>query len=97
MATDSASMRYFRENVSSILEAREDLTVSALARAMNDRRTKETPKDEKLRKVSRTFLSNVLHGHFPCSVPFAEEVAEVIGVPLHELFAQPKRNGRRRG
>ena len=87
----TSAMNHFAENVRGIIDDRkvEGWSVSWLANQMNERRRENCPKGGKLELVSRTFLSNLLHGHKPCSIPFAEEVSEVLGVPLHELLAAP--------
>lgn len=83
MAADSMAMKYFRANVLRIIAETEGLTISSLARALTERRKPDEP------AVSRPFLSNLLNGHFACSVPFAEDVADVLGVSVSELLGRP--------
>ena len=93
MAPRLSAMNYFAQNVLHILRTTEGWSVSWLADQMNDRR-KAIPRKrgETVELVSRTFLSNLLHGHKQCSIPFAEEVSAVIGVPLHELLGPLEKN-----
>lgn len=82
MAADSIEMLAFRENVLDIIANTDGLSIAGLARRINDRRAKARQAE----KVSRTFLSNVLHGHADCTITFASDVAAAVGSPLHRLL-----------
>lgn len=89
MAVDSQVMRNFRANV---LDALEDVEggASGLVRTMNETRVKKREKE----MVSRAFVSNLLNGHKPCSLTFAEEIANALGAPLSKLISEPRKHAR---
>lgn len=88
MKADSEAMRNFRANVKRIIADTPGLSISKLALMVNDVRDR----DEK--DVSRPFLSNVLNGHYDCSVPFAEDVANALDKKLTELLSAPAKKVR---
>lgn len=87
MSADSPAMRNFCANVRKILAETEGLSISGLASLLNDRRT---GRDKE--RVSRPFLSNLLNGRHACTIPFAEEVAQTLGVPVTSLLEAPAKN-----
>ncbi|MDE2021217.1 MAG: helix-turn-helix transcriptional regulator [Patescibacteria group bacterium] len=89
MAVNSPSMEAFRENVKHVIANTPEMSVAKLAREISASRDKNDP------AVSRTFLSNLLNGHFPCSIPFAEEVANALGVKLSDLLSSHRRRGKK--
>lgn len=89
MSANSAGMVNFRTNVVAILHA-DNIKIAALLEKMNEARKKRKEED----RVSQTFLSNLLNGHKPCQIPFAEEVAEALGVSLVELLSKPQKKSK---
>jgi transcriptional regulator with XRE-family HTH domain len=84
MSADSPAMRNFCANVRSVIDETDGLSISGLAEMLNQRR-----RGRDKERVSRSFLSNLLNGHHSCSLPFAEEIAQTIGVPLSTLIESP--------
>lgn len=87
-ATDSVSMEAFRANVRLLLDSQPERNVTWLEATINERRKGDET------KVSRPFLYNMLNGKFDCSIPFAEEIANALQVPLATLFTAPPKKSR---
>lgn len=87
MPAHSPLMLNFQTNVLRILRDRK-ATISWLAAELVEARKAADREDC---NVSRPFISNLLHGKHSCTIPFAEEIAAVLDVPLVELLQPPKK------
>lgn len=74
-------MQAFRVNLRATMKQRE-LEIKDLEAKLNATRAKRHDKQ----KVSPSYLRAVLRGDKPCSIPFADEVAIVLGVALSEML-----------
>lgn len=91
MSAESASMKNFSAKVLRVVAETPGLTLSGLVEKMNRVRIEHAEKTgEKLKKVSRTHLWNVLHGSHDCSMLLADEVATALDIPLTDLISSEK-------
>ena len=88
MPKDSESMQNFRTNVLAIIKNTDGMSISSLVAQLNSRKNKTA--------VSRTFLTNLLNGHHSCSIPFAEDIADVLGISLPTLLKAPRQKNLQR-